>query len=117
MLAYRRGDFAKAAHHFCLLIYVERFATSEYAAFYAYLLVLARAPSADVTHVFRMVAEGEFRQGPNKSGYPEALAHYFFAYRTKRDDVIARWLDAYALKPNEGFAARYLPLPEKPLFK
>lgn len=117
IFAYHGGDCGKAARHFYRMLRVERFQTSEHMAFHAFLLTLSGASRKDVTQIYSLVAAGAYRKNAEESRYAEALAHYFLAYLTKRQDVVARWLDAYALRPSKGFASRYLPLPDKPLFK
>jgi len=86
-------------------------------AIYARLLTLNKRPVEETLKTYMQIAAGEFRHDNAESRYAEAYANYWVGYLTSRPDVVARWLDAYKLKPTKGFAARELPLPDKPLLK
>ena len=65
--------------------------------------------------MFTRVISGEFRRDTAEASYAEAFSAYWVAFMTDRADVTDRWLDAFQLKPNDGFAARQLLLPDNPV--
>jgi hypothetical protein len=114
--AYHKGDYQAALGRFDQVLTVDLLRTAEYMNFYATLLTLnKRRPEA--LRVYEDLIAGKFRPSRTNSKYAEAYAHYWLAYLTNRQDVVARWLDAYKLKPRRGFASDYLPLPDSPLLK
>jgi len=117
MWAHQKGDHPAALANFEKVLRCARLRTSEHMAFYAVLMGLSKRPARESLQIFIRVAAGEFRSDTADSRYAEALAHYWVAFLIGRADVLDRWLDAYKLRPNKGFAARELPLPDNPLLK
>ena len=117
MLAYQRGDFATALRSYDRALRHDRFRTAENMVFYAILLTLNKKPVEQSLKIYTRVVAGEFSRGSGESPYARALARYWLSFLLNQQDVVARWLDAYALKPRKGWASSYLPLPDKPLLK
>jgi hypothetical protein len=117
--AYDRGDTSAAIANFEEWLRWDPRPAADYMAFYGLLLMMDHRPVQDTMPIFTRVFEGEF-SGPTPKAsarYAEAFSHYMLAFVYGRDDVVARWLEAYRLKPKKGFASRYLYLPEKPVLK
>lgn len=117
--AYSRGDTSAAAENYEEWLRWDPRPSADYMAFYGLLLMMDHRPVEESMPIFQRVFAGEFSGATPKASarYAEAFAHYMLAFVYSRDDVVARWLDAYRLKPKKGFASRYLYLPDKPLLK
>ena len=111
MWAYQKGDDKSAIANFARAMRVEKVRTSENMAFYAVLMALNKRPAQEGLEMWTRVAKGEFRRDTDESRYAEALADYWVAFLTNRDDVEDRWRNALKLRPTKGFAARELSLP------
>ena len=115
---YHRGDRTRAIFLMEKAIQAPGLQCADYMMFYANLLVLdSKKPLDEVIDIYKKVAAREYVGLRGDHRYPVALAHYILAQLYRRPDVVARWLDAYALKPKKGFAALYLPLPDDPLMR
>ena len=115
-LAYFKGDFETALREYQRVVRVERLRTTERMAFLAQLMVLNRQPPEQYLDLFKRVVAGQFREDDG-SPYAKAFAQYWWAYLTGQPDVVKWWMDAYALKPKKGWAARALELPGNPLLE
>ena len=115
MLAYEKGRYQAALSHWSRLVQFDSMRTSEYMAFYAVLMALSKRPAKEALAIFSRVAAGEFHRDHKHARYAEALAHYWIAFLTNRSDVMERWLDAYRLKPGQGWVAQRLTLPDNPI--
>jgi hypothetical protein len=117
MMAFEQGDFSAALLHFERVI--ERFPDpdAEYMALYGLLFTLNNRP-AEALPILARVGAGHFRfeKAQDRWQYPEAFARYLFAFLTDQPDVVDRWADAVALRPDKGFASKNLKLPDSPLF-
>jgi|SRR5579884_2035705 len=119
MRAYDRGDTPAAVANFEEWLRWDPRPSADHMAFYGLLLMMDHRPVEETMPIFQRVFAGEF-SGPTPKAsarYAQAFSHYMLALVYSRDDVVARWLDAYRLKPKTGFAARYLFLPENPVLK
>ncbi|HEX5257984.1 MAG TPA: hypothetical protein VFW35_04285 [Sphingomicrobium sp.] len=113
--AYHKGDYEAALVHFDQSMSLDVLRTDEHMAFRTVLLVLTHRPPQERMDIYKRIIAGEFRPGRKASEYARAYANYFLGYSIGRQDVVTLWSQAYALKPIEGFAARYLPLPKSPI--
>ena len=119
MEADARGDFAAALANFEEWLRWDPRPAADHMAFYALLLMMNRRPVEDTMMVLQRVSAGEFN-GPRpsaKSRYAQAFSHYMLAFLNSGEDVVARWFDAYKLRPKRGFASRHLLLPNNPVLK
>jgi len=113
--AYHKGDDESALAFLDKSMELDVFRTDEHMAFRTVLLSLNNRTSEERFELYRRIIAGEFRPSRKASNYARAYANYFFGDATGRQDIVALWLQAYALKPAKGFAATYLPLPDSPI--
>ena len=113
LLAYRKCDFATALKSFERAMRPDSVRTTEHMAFLAQLMVLNQRPPKQYLDLFKRVVAGEFRENDG-SPYAKAYAQYWMAYLLSLPDVMKWWMDAYALKPKNGWASRFLTLPDNP---
>jgi hypothetical protein len=112
--SYHRGDYGKALAQLDKSMELDAFRTDVDMAFRTVLLVLNNRPDERLDLLRRIVA-GQFRQSRSGSKYARAYADYWLGYATGRQDIVPLWSRAYALKPTNGIAGRYLSIPDSPI--
>jgi len=116
MLAYQRGDFGIALKEYDQVLRHAPLRTTERMAFLAKLMILNRKHPKEYLSVLKRVVAGEFRDDEG-SPYAKAYAQYYLAFLLNQPDVMKWWMDAYALRPQKGWAARFLKLPKNPFIE
>jgi hypothetical protein len=113
--AYHKKDYGTALVELDKSMEAEQLRTDVNMAFRTILLTLNGRSNEERRDLYMRIAAGEFRADRKASKYARAYADYWLGYVTGRQDIVPLWSKAYAAKPSEGFAARYLPLPESPI--
>ena len=112
---YDRGEYTRSMAHLNRALLDPNVRTSSRVAFKAVLMVRTRRPPREVLNLHLRIAAGTFRSRSKDDEYAKALSLYWAGYLLNSPDLVARWVEAYRLKPTSWYATTYLSLPPNPV--